>query len=356
MIILIASEAANIELAIAGEIVNFAYGKEYFRDGVMVDYEGKPIPAVGFTIGNRVYNESAVFCDHENTCLISVCGKEDIAKIKAYIPRLIEQMTNKYGIISVVRKMDHSVITMIPASLTKIYVSRTTEECVVRYMISKPTILVLASRNATIYAHRERIPSVDENMLTVYANSIKCDKILRLCVNQPLSVVVSDFWHCNFPNFSKFERIVRLIDVPVDDYLHPVEYWPADSTTPQFRTDICTACKSRLFGDNYAAYFHGTCTLHAFCPICTHYGLIDEHATLFKFTYGVSAADLLNSFIDKFPPKMHAFLRAASKAQRIINGIIKGDDRVYEVRAEQWISDLDIVDRTVVYGRIKMIA
>lgn len=368
MIIIIASEVPDVARAIAGEVVNLRTGYEYYKDGVLIDHHGKPAPAYPtYTHRNKVYTVCSPviilydgLVDRWSNQTVYAIAVQFLDALAPYrVPNRVSFATVKLG----PPKKKNEIRLQSSAAATLLYEHALYNDTCT---LSLASIVVVPSPDCITASHRAAIPTITREMLPVYNGSIHCKKIFKLLTGtrvNPLSMLLSDFW-CTIPISRSDIRSLAFTSYKINgdptEYLHPVVYYPPKSDVPEFRTDLCSVCKSRLFDQNYALYNHGTnlvepiATLCAICPLCVHCSSITEQCrgTWYTFTHPRNASDLLVDILEKIPENMHPVVRAICHdgLNPVNNQIIDGET-TYAMHPTDSVSDWRITGHTLVYGK-----
>lgn len=364
MIIIIASEVPDVLATVVGEIANIVAGRKYFHNGCIIDHGDQPAPVYPtYTVGNRVFSIIAR--------RVKIFNSTNIDMSSAILARLYNnktQMANTRGImtnnLSITQKfattkraLKHGMIPIIILGSMSELMRQDPSEA--NYIIDNlASILIVSSPSIIKQPHGAQIMDLTMSMLSVYDNAIKCNLHVTLMSSGPVNqliTMISDYWSKKFistDDIRQFPHVINELNcLNPEDYLHPVEHWPTHHDAPEYRNDLCTSCKSRLFDRNYAAY-NACGTLHAFCPLCVHCtGLYNspEYTLWYTFNHHRTAMDLIDDRITKFSEPLRAFLRAVAT-----NGYAKGNviglDCTYCVSKRAYIENVDNINKKTIYG------
>lgn len=373
MIIIIASEVPNVARAVAGEAVNLYTGYEYYNNGVLIDHGDKPAPAYPVYVSkNKVYTiRSPTITVYDSRT--EVLGLGDLRP-------LITEFITAIGQYWVPSRVSFATVksrpgtTSVPQMLTNTSASSLLSD----YTLYSDTcaaalssIVIVSTPGCITAAHRTVIPRITQDMLPVYNGSIHCNKLFNILATpfvNVLSIMLSDFWHTydiTRSSIMALEYIPIQINDDMSDYLHPVEYYPPGSDEPEFRTDLCSMCKSRLFDENYALYNQGANlvapvpTLCAICPLCVHCTGIAQHCrgTWYTFTHPRRASDLIGNVLERLPEDMHPVARAICGGGLNLGSLqVRDGEKTYTLHSSDVLDKWDIIGDTLVYGKkIKII-
>lgn len=389
MIIIIASEVPNLASAVAGELINLETGRQYFRDGDVIDHGDKPAPAYPvYTSGNRVftlivkqsyiYNTTGEPLSHTSIQQLVNNGYA-VLKAKGIATQFLP---DTYGLATTKSKLGRIMPTIRFnfGGIHQLLDKKRSDSPADIIGNRLGSIFIAPTRETIRIPHNSLITDLECSMLRVYDAAVKCNVHVKLMSHGPVNQLcwmLSDFWIRSSVNSNVITALPgRVCQIGGDnavalgndkivatDYLHPVEHWPAGSDIPEYRTDLCTGCKSRLFAANYAAYRNDSHTLHAFCPLCVHcspIGRSRQYSSWYTFTHPRNALELLEERFTKlpgeFPEDIREFLTAvATHGYNHAGKVIRTPDADHNVVCQEIIDDISLEGKVFYGKKIKVI-
>lgn len=378
MIIIIESEVASLVDTLAGEIINISTGYEYYTNGELTNLAGKQAPKYPtYTVGNRVINIAT------DNITIYKYGRnntnDDLTDLRNALTNVVKAKSQKLTIAlahdgieeeNSVMSCNFATIRRTPSVkkptivvyemqvLLKMFEDNVKIDASKLFSNSLSAIVVIPAANMIKCPHRSRIMDLTPDLLTVYDNATRITSSMLIFTEDKVQFchMFSDFYR----EFTVYKYKIGAIDMNIYQldnldpaYLQPVEHWPTDSDLPEYRADVCTQCKSRLFEWNYAMYFSETKELCAFCPMCVHYTALCRYtrcSRVYTFKYPRTALDMLELYIREYPANEHPFLRALAQYGHRDN-YVSGPDITYAIQyGRNLISDIRETDAHVIYG------